>query len=75
MQKAQVIDCVSMPTFNDALTEVRNESSVLIIASITEFLVASGDCGTIFSSIDLVLASFVTTLVGFCAFKPTLQAC
>ena len=73
MKNSQIIDCSSMSTLDDALTNVRGESNVLIIASITEFLLASGDCGTISAAIDPVLASFRTTIHGFCAFKPAFQ--
>ena len=75
MKTAQVIDCVSMSTLDAALTDVRNESSVLILASLTEFILANGFCGTIQSTVDPVLSSFVTTICGFCAFKPHLQVC
>ena len=73
MKSAQVIDCVSMSTLDDALNGVRPESTVLVIAAITEFLLSGGDCGTIASSIDPILAELSTKINGFCAFKPTLQ--
>ena len=73
MKSAQILDCSSMSELDTALQDVRPESTVLILASLTEFILASGDCGTIFSSVDPVLASLVTKLVGFCAFKPFLQ--
>ena len=73
MKTAQLIDCVHLANLDKALQEVRAESSVLIIASMTEFIVSSGDCGTIFSSVDPVLADVATKLSGFCAFRPTLQ--
>ena len=73
MKSAQIIDCVSLSTLDKALHEVRAESTVLILASITEFIIAGGDCGTIHSSLDPVLSSFATTLIGFCAFRPNLH--
>lgn len=73
IKSAQVLDCSLMSELDTALQAVRPESDVLILASMTEFLLAAGDCGTIFSSIDPILASLVTKIVGFCAFKSTLQ--
>ena len=73
MKMAQIIDCNHLNTLDNALNEVRAESSVLVIASMTEFIVSSGDCGTIFSSIDPVLTSVATKIGGFCAFRPSLQ--
>ena len=73
MQRAQVLDCVSMSTLDSALQDVRQESTVLIVAAITEFLMSQGDCGTIYSSIDPVLATFMSAMKGFCAFRPDLQ--
>ena len=75
MKAAQVIDCTMLSDFDRALSEVKPESNALIVASVTEFLIASGDCGTIFSSIDPPLASFAAKLINFCAFKPDIQAC
>ena len=75
MKAAQIIDCVSMATLDDALREVRDESDVLIIAAITEFILASGDCGTIFSSVDPVFSAPATKLNDFCGFRPSLKAC
>ena len=73
MKTAQIVDCDSMASLDSALTEVRQESTVLIIASITEFLVSGGFCGTICSSIDPTLASFATKINNFCNYRPTLQ--
>ena len=73
MKSAQVIECLSQANFETALTDVRAESSVLIIACLTDFLLASGDCGTIFSSVDPVLATLVTKLSNFCAYRPNLK--
>ena len=73
MKTAQIVDCDSMASLDSALTEVRQESTVLIIASITEFLISGGFCGTIWSSIDPTLASFATKINNFCNYRPTLQ--
>lgn len=47
MGNAQVLECVSMATMDQALTDIRPESEALIVACITEFLLCGGDCGTI----------------------------
>ena len=73
MKTAQVIDCASLINLDSALQEVRAESEVLIVATITDFLISGGNCGTIFSTIDPILATFTTKLVHFCAFRPNLQ--
>ena len=75
MKSAQVIDCASPATLDAAQNDVRNESSVLIVACLTEFIISNRFWGTILSSVGPVLASFVTTICGFCAFRPHLQVC
>ena len=72
MKNAQVIDCSALASLDAALESVRKESSVCIVASITEFLVAAGDCGTIFSTIDPILATFAQKLHDFCGRRQTL---
>ena len=73
MKTAEIIDCTLMSNLDASLNAVRAESTILILASITEFLLSSGDCGTIFSSIDPVLASLSAKLNGFSTFRPGLQ--
>ena len=73
MKASQIIDCDTMASLDAALSEVRSESTVLILASITEFLIVGGFCGTIYSSIDPTLASFANKINGFCDHRPTLQ--
>ena len=73
MQNSQVLACVSMSAIDTSLNDVRPESEALIIACVTEFLISTGNCGTISSSIDPVLATFSTKIKGFCAFRPQLQ--
>ena len=73
MGNSQVLECVSMSAMDQALNDVRGESEALIVACITEFLLCGGDCGTIYSSIDPVLAAFSTKMKAFCAFRPQLQ--
>ena len=73
MKKAEVIDCLQLSSLDSALSQVRVESSILIVASITEFLLAGGDCGTIASSIDHILTSFAAKVTGHCAAHPAVQ--
>ena len=73
MKSAQIIDCVQMSTLDAALQEVRVESEVLIIASITEFLLGSGDTGTLASTVDPILTSFSGAIHRFCAARQAMQ--
>ena len=71
MKSSQVIDCSNLASLDAALDSVRSDSTVCIVACITEFLVASGDCGTIFSTIDPILATFTQKLHDFCSRRQT----
>ena len=73
MKSAQVIDCMSLSDLDAALGEVKAETEVLIVATITEFLLSGGDCGTIYSSIDPILGTFTSKMVVFCAYRPALK--
>ena len=73
MKTAQIVDCIHPSTFHTALQEVKPEATVLIVATLIEFIISNGFSGTIMSSIDPVLASFVTEICGYCAFRPSLQ--
>lgn len=73
MKKAEVIDCLQLSNLDTALSQVRVESSILIVAAITEFLLSGGDCGSIASSIDHILTSFFAKVTGFCATRPAVQ--
>ena len=73
MKSAQIIDCEALATFEAALNEVRAESNTCIIASMTVFVLSGGDCGTIASSIDPILAAFTAKINAFCSFRLDLQ--
>ena len=73
MKNSQVIECSQLANLDASLTSVRAESTVCIVASITEFLLASGDCGTLFSTIDPVLSTFYKKMLSFCTKRPDLQ--
>ena len=74
MKGAQIIDYLGVTPIDPALNEVRQESTVLIIAAITEMLVAGGDCGTINASIDPIMSGLHTRLAAFCSARPGIQA-
>ena len=73
MKTAQVIDCSLMTSFTVALAQVRAESTACIVSNLTEMLVIAGDCGTIFSTIDPILAEFSQKLSVFCTSRPDLK--
>ena len=73
IKNAQIIDCAIISSLDSALASVRKESSLCIVACITDFLVMAGECGTILSSIDPVLASFSQKLTSFCSSRQSLQ--
>ena len=73
MKNAQVIDFLGLCPIDQALQEIRAESTIVIIAALTEPLVANGDCGTIFASIDPILTSLHHSISTFCSAHPTLQ--
>ena len=73
MKKAEVIDCLQLSTLDNILSQVRVESSIVIVAAVTEFLLSGGDCGSIGSSIDHILTSFCAKISGFCSTRPAVQ--
>ena len=73
MKSAQVIDCEDFPSLESSLNEVRAESNTCIIAAVTNFILMSGDCGTISSAVDPLLDSFAKKLTQFCAARQDLQ--
>ena len=75
MKNAQVIDYIPPASFDSAFNEVRAESTVCIIAALTDLLLSGGDSGTIFASIDPILTAFRSKVFSFCAARPNLQAC
>ena len=73
MKRSQIIDCASLASLESSLREVNADAEVLIVAMITEALISGGDCGTIASSIDPILAAFTAKINAFCSFRPDLQ--
>ena len=75
MKKAQVIDYLGVAPFETALQEIRPESSVCIIAAITDALIVNGFIGTIAGTIDPSMMSFRDKIGQCCVSRPDLQVC
>ena len=73
MKNAQIIDFLGLSPVDQALNEVRAESTICIFAAITDPIVANGDCGTIFASIDPVLSSLHASISAYCTAHPAIQ--
>ena len=73
MKTAQVIDYLGLTPIDQALNEIRAESAICIIAALTDPIVANGDCGTIFASIDPVLSSLHASISAYCTAPPAIQ--
>ena len=71
LKTAQVIN-FSNP-IEQSFQQVRAESSVCIVAFLTDQILAAGFCGTLYASVDPVLDSIKTSVSGFCASHPGLQ--
>ena len=74
MKSAQVIDYVAPTSFESVFNEIRADSTVCIIAALTDLLLSGGDGGTIFSTIDPILDSFRARVFHLCTARPNLQA-
>ena len=72
MKLAQVVACDNLASLSSAVNEIRQESSVCIVAAITEMLLAADNTGTVASSIMSVLQSFKTMLITLCNARPSL---
>ena len=73
MKKAQVIDHVVPGSFDQAFKEIRPKSTVCIIAALTDLLLSGGDGGTIYATIDPILASFRDKVYNLCTTRPDLE--
>ena len=73
MKSAQVIDYIAPGSFDTAFKEIRPESTVCIIAALTDLLLSGGDSGTIFATIDPILNSFRTKVYDLCVARPNLE--
>ena len=73
MKNAQVIDFPGLTPVDQPLAEVRSESNVCIFAALTDPIVANGDCGTVFASVDPVLSSIHQSISAYCLAHPDVQ--
>ena len=73
MKKAQIIDYTAPSSFDDAFKEIRAESTVCIIAAVTDLLLSGGDSGTIFSTVDPILNAFRNKVYSLCTTRPDLE--
>ena len=74
MKNAQVIDYTAPASFDSVFKEIRADAEVCIIAALIDLILAGGDSGTIFASVDPILISFRTKVFTFCDTRPNLQA-
>ena len=75
MKQAQVIEHLGVSPIDQAFQAVRKESTVCIVASVTEMIISGGDCGTISASVDPVFSDLQAKISAFCSANPHLQAC
>ena len=73
MKTAQVIDYVAPATFDSVFREIRPESTVCIIAALTDLILSGGDGGTIFACIDPILSAFRTKVLDLCSQRTDLH--
>ena len=72
MKTSQVLACDDLNSLDGALSQVRSESTVCIIAAVTDMLLAADDTGTISSSIESVLRTFKSKIIPLCVARPNL---
>ena len=73
MKSAQVIACDNLLSLDQALFEVRAESTVCIISAITNMLLEADDTGTVASSIESVITNFKSKIIALCSLRTALQ--
>ena len=67
MKSAQIVDFLGLTPIDQALLEVRPESSICIVSALTDPIVANGDCGTVFASVDPILTSLHASIAAYCS--------
>ena len=72
MSGSQVLFCQKLPLLEDALGKIRKESSVCIVACVTNFLTSSDDDSMVSKRVEPVLDEFVHHLTATCASAPDL---
>ena len=73
MKNAQIIDFLGTTPLDQALMEIRAESSICIISALTDSIVANGDCGTVYASVDPILTAYHSSIAAYCLAHPQLQ--
>ena len=66
----QVITCLRFELLEEALTQIRKESSTCIVSCVTNFLASSEDDPVVLKRIEPVLDEFSTHLGAFCTANP-----
>jgi hypothetical protein len=66
MESAQVVPCTRFEAFRTSIGTVREESSVCIVACVTNFLTSSSQSDTLSLRIDPVLRDFFSVIVSEC---------
>ena len=57
MKRAQIISCPPLSGLGSSFSEIRPETDVCIFAGMTQLLLSTSECSTIYATIDPVLAS------------------
>ena len=72
LKAAQVIPCGHLAIFSESLRKVRSETTVCIVACLTNFLTSadSSTSSSVSGRLEPVLASIVETLRAVCADNP-----
>ena len=73
MKNSQLLACDTLASLEGCLSQIRPESSVCIIAAITEMLICADSTGTVSSSIESVLSAFKAKISLVCSTRPSLQ--
>ena len=73
MASSQFLFCQKLPLLEDALGKIRKESTVCIVACVTNFLTASDDDSMVSKRIEPVLDEFVHHLSAACTSAPDLS--
>ena len=57
MKRAQVLSCLPLSRLSEGFAYVRVESNVCIFAGVTQLLLSTEECSTIYATIDPVLST------------------
>ena len=73
MTSARIIDCTALNSLQQALAGVTNDTTVVIIQSLTSFLVDCNDTGSVYGTVDPVLTEFAGLVRDFCSSRSAVQ--